>query len=272
MAPAFRSPSISLEALENREVPAIVSPGSGLTIPIIAPTSSIAESAPIGAIRTPGVYKVTSPDGTEHVRIDVGVTSTTIRENGALIWRGKAIVGEVLFSPNSQHLAIALDGKTTWTVIEDGAVAASNFASLSQLNFSADGSHLAFVGQTSSGKAEVVEDGAVLGGAFTSVQELQFSSAGDHLAAVGYESQSLPKGPVPMFVADLQYEVSGVGEWGYRSVILSPDSAQPASPEVLVDGHVVGGPYQTVSGLSFNSSGTEVTYTADGSAVTVPVS
>lgn len=263
--------TLLVESLESRDVPSATTlPGNSL-VSVIAPTNPIAETATIAPAETIGTYKVASPNGKDHVTIDVKADLTVIHENGAVIWRGKDPVGNVLFSPNSQHLAIAVDGKDGWKVIEDGVVVGKGYESLSQMTFSSDGKRLAFVAQEQNGQYVVVEDGKIKSGEFTAVQDLQFSPVGDHLAYIGYESRSMPVGIVPMFVALTQYEVSGVGEWGFRSVLFEPDAPTPTSPEVIVDKTVVGGPYQTVTDLSFNSSATDVAYTANGATVTEPV-
>jgi uncharacterized delta-60 repeat protein len=124
-------------------------------------------------------FNVASPNGKKAATvINTAPGGSEVSEKGKVIFKSaNAQVGQALFSPNGQQLALAVHTKAGWEVIENGKVVGV-FRSVGSLTFSANGSDLAFVASSNvKGKIvnEVVENGKVVKTSAAAFSDLQFA-------------------------------------------------------------------------------------------------
>lgn len=182
---------------------------------------------------------MTSPDGLHAVTIiNDSSGNAKVLEDGNVVWQQSgAVVGEALFSPDSQHLALVVKTSSGWEVIDDGNVVGSGFSSVGALTFSADGSDLAFITYTGTdllgtGGLDVVENGTIVSSTYYAITNLQFSSS-DQLSFTAYQSDTPPSGITPMFIMLDQACLMGPGVWGNIVGGEGPSIPVPSDPVTI---------------------------------------
>jgi hypothetical protein len=284
-----RRTHLAMETLESRDVPSAAPDAFDLApVVTVAPILNTEGSANTWTLSSliAGSHTITSPNGLSTVTIinetngDVPASpssssSTQVFENGVLVWQqSSALVGEALFSPDSQHLALVVDTSSGWEVIEDGSLVGNGYSSVSLLTFSQDGNDLAFItyGTGTSLEAdgyEVVENGSVVSNRYYAIGDLQFNSPGDQLSFAGYQSQSVPTGILPQFIEFNYVPLTSVGEWGYVVSYDGPTISTPTDP-VTVDVPSGAAPSEPVSNTG--STPTNPVQTTSQPSPTAPVS
>jgi hypothetical protein len=223
-----RKTQLGLEDLETRDVPS-------------ATLTSDSDQAPsIGIISSStGIHKIASPNGQHDATVVNGVRGNSeVFEDGKVVWQQwGGLVGEIQFSPGSNHLAFVVQTNGGWDVIEDGTIVGSGYSMVTPLTFNANGDDIAYVIYSPASKGdEVVENGKVVSNAYSAVANLQFLHATGQVEFTGYQSQTVPTGILPMWMTENITHLTSISEWGYAVSIYGPGDPTPIDPVTVVAG------------------------------------
>jgi WD40 repeat protein len=185
------------------------------------------------------------------------------------VWEG---IGEIVWSPDGEHLAYAAE-RAGWRVVRDGREGPVFEALLAHsLSWSPDGRRLAYVGQR--GESRFVVDGDRVGHGYDGIAGLTFSADGARLGYVARRGESVElviegvAGKPHPAISDFALSPRG-GRFAYVAL----DEAEPlafSGPRggsrrlrwfTVVDG-VFGSRYDRIASLAFDPTGAHLAYAA----------